>query len=64
MNTSKDNPIECTYLFPLEASTILANFSAKIGDRTINTKVIEKEKAKEKYDDAIAGGHTAVMAER
>ena len=45
INVHKDNPIECTYVFPLEATTILADFKAKIGDKTINTKVIEKEKA-------------------
>ena len=28
------------------------------------TKIKEKEQAKEEYDDAVAGGNTAVMAER
>ena len=31
-----------------------------LDDRTIETKVEEKEKAQEKYDDAIAAGNTAV----
>ena len=34
----------------------------KIGEKIVEGKVMEKEKAKEKYEDAIAGGHSAVMA--
>ena len=29
----------------------------EIGDKRVNAKVMEKEKAKQKYDDAIAAGH-------
>jgi len=32
-----------------------------VGDKTINTKVMEKEKAQEKYDDAIAAGNQATI---
>ena len=28
-----------------------------VGDKTIEAKIMEKEKAKEKYDDAIASGN-------
>ena len=28
-----------------------------VGDKTITTKVMETEKAQEKYDDAIASGN-------
>ena len=51
-------------MFPLEKSTILSKFEARIGDKVVHTKVTDKEKAKEVYDDAIAGGHAAVHAER
>jgi len=30
----------------------------------IEANIKEKEEAKEKFDDAIAAGHTAVMAEK
>ena len=30
----------------------------------IVTKIVEKEKAQEKYEDAVASGNAAIMAER
>ena len=38
--------------------------TATIGDKVIQSKIQEKEEAKEKYDDAIAGGHAAIIAEK
>ena len=35
-----------------------------IGDSIISTKIIDKESAREKYDDAVAGGKAAVLVER
>lgn len=35
-----------------------------VGDKLIEASIREKEEAKEKYDDAIAGGHTAFIAEK
>lgn len=63
-NPSSDSPLECTYVFPLEKSTILSKFEAVIDGKTVYTKVTNKETAREAYDDAIAGGKAAVMAER
>ena len=37
---------------------------AKIGDREIIGKVRAKEKAQEMYEDAMAGGNSAFLAER
>ena len=34
----------------------------EIGDAVIEGKVFEKEKAQEKYEDAVASGHTAALA--
>ena len=63
-NPHEDSPLECTYVFPLEKTTLLSKFEAIIDDKVVETKVVEKEKAKEKYEDAIASGNAAVMAER
>ena len=63
-NPNEDSPLECTYVFPLEKTTLLSKFEAIIDDKVVETKVVEKEKAKEKYEDAIASGNAAVMAER
>ena len=59
-----ESPIECTYEFPLDKDTILSSFIAKIGDKEIEAKVKTKEKARENYEDALAGGNAAVYAER
>ena len=50
-NPDPKNPMECTYVFPLEKTTILSHFEAKIGDTFIFTKVTDKETAQEKYED-------------
>ena len=63
-NPSRENPMECTYIFPLDKTTVLSRFEAIIDDKVVFTKVTEKEIAQERYDDAIASGNTAVMAER
>ncbi len=39
----------------------VANLKITLGDKTIEGKVMEKNKAKEKYDDALAQGKAAVM---
>ena len=45
VNPSKENPYECSYTFPLEKTSVLASFEAKIDDRVIKTKVKAKEDA-------------------
>ena len=58
-NDSK-SPIECVYKFPTDYTFAVTGVSVKIGDKTIETQIMEKKEAEEKYDDAIASGHTAV----
>ena len=64
VNPSKKNPVECTYIFPLDKGTLLSKFEASIDGREIETQIMEKEKADVVYDDAIAGGNAAVLAKR
>ncbi|MCA9518636.1 MAG: hypothetical protein KC635_27055, partial [Myxococcales bacterium] len=53
-------PIEAVYLFPLEEGAAVRGFSATLGDGTVVDGVVEeRERAYERYDDAIAEGHTA-----
>jgi len=40
----------------------VSNLKAAIGDKQVNTVVEEKNKAKEKYDDAIAAGHVGIKS--
>ena len=64
VNPSRDSPLECTYVVPLEKSSLLSKFEAVINDRVVETKVMKKEKAQERYDDAVAGGNAAVFAKK
>ena len=49
VNPTQNTPLECTYMFPLEKTSFLAKLEACIDDRTIETKIKEKEKAQEQY---------------
>ena len=56
-----DSPLELTYRFPKLKGTLVSKLLVSIGDdRVIEARVMEKERAEEKYDDAIAAGHGAV----
>ena len=57
-------PIEATYCFPLEEGSAVCGFEVKIGDRLIQGRVEEREKAFEKYDEAMAGGHGAFLLDQ
>ena len=63
-NPTENNPLECTYTFPFDKNTVLAKFEAIIDDRVVQTKIEEKMRAHERYSDAVAGGNTAILAER
>jgi len=60
----EETSIECTFEFPLSEKSAVTKLCAQIGDKLIEANIKEKEEAKEKFDDAIAAGHTAVMAEK
>ena len=55
------NPLELKiYVYKIE-NIIFSSFSAQIGDSIkVKSKVIKKEKAKEKYNDAISSGNAAI----
>ena len=61
LNKSK-KPIELKiYIYKLNG-IIFSSFSAKIGDSiTVESKVIKKEKAEEKYNDIITSGNSAIF---
>ena len=45
VNPSPDNPLECTYIFPLDKNSTLASLVVTIDDRVIQTKVRDKQQA-------------------
>jgi Ca-activated chloride channel family protein len=64
VNSSEDQPIECTFDFSINSKSIVSSLSARIGDKLIEASIREKEEAKEKYDDAIAAGNAAILGEQ
>jgi hypothetical protein len=63
-NLGSDSPIECTFEFPVESTTVVSKLIVTIDDKVVEAKIKAKEEAKELYNDAIASGKTAVYAER
>ncbi len=56
--------IEATYVFPLSTQAAVHKMQMTIGDRIINAKIFEKQKAKEVYTNAINEGKRAAKLEQ
>ena len=63
-NQLESDPLECSYTLPMDKGSTLVSFEATLDDKVIKTQIKEKESAKEQYDDAIAGGRAAVLAQK
>ena len=63
LNENTENPIECSYEFLLDPDIVMSHLIAKIGDKEVEAKIKEKERAKEVYEDALASGKATVYAE-
>ena len=61
-NDSSD-PAEVLFRFPFEKSHAVVGLTATIDGRKITADIREKEEAKAQYDDAIASGLSAALAE-
>ena len=57
----REAPIELEFQFPKEEKSLVSSMVITIGEKTIHAKIMEKEKAKEKYEDAIATGNSAAI---
>ncbi len=60
-HNTETTPIEATYVFPLEEGAAVCAFEALVDGRLVVGTVMEKEKAFEAYDEAIAAGHGAFL---
>ena len=58
-----ESPLEVTLMFPIEKDYALGKLTIQIGDTIIEGKIMSKDKAEEKYENAMSGGHTAVMVQ-
>ena len=55
--------LEATYIFPLPDRSAVVGFRMTVGERTIDGLLKERGQARQEYDDAIAAGHRAGIAE-
>jgi hypothetical protein len=57
-------PLELTYCMSFEEDTIFSGLVAKVDEKETEAVIMKKERAQEKYEDAIAGGHVGLLAEK
>ena len=57
------DPVEVLFRFPVEKSHAVVGLTALIDGRKIKANIREKEEARAQYDDAIASGQSAALAE-
>ena len=58
----KENPVEIIIEVPMRSEIIFNKLIIKLKDKIIETKVIENNKAEEKYNDAISSGNTGITS--
>ena len=56
-----DNSIELSISFPIKEEINLSKFIISMGNQTVISKIFEKEKAIEKYNDSIASGNVGFL---
>ena len=57
------SPLEVLFRFPVDQSYAVVGLEAVIAGKRIKAQIKEKEEAKQVYDDAMASGFTAALAE-
>ncbi len=60
----ESDPVEAVYVFPLDETAAVCGFEALIDEVHVVGEVMEREKAFETYDDAIAEGHGAYLLDQ
>lgn len=60
---SEKTPIEAVLTFPLPVHAVLYALEAKIGDRVVKAVAVGRKAARERYEDALDRGKTAVLHE-
>jgi hypothetical protein len=58
-----ENPFECCYSMPVEPDCIISSLKAQVKDKEVSAEIKAKSQAKEKFEDAVAGGKAAFYAE-
>ncbi|KAM3821590.1 von Willebrand factor A domain-containing protein 5A-like isoform 2-T3 [Vipera latastei] len=60
----EENPVEVTFVFPLDDEAAVYAFEGLIGGTRIEAEIREKKQAKQEYDDALSEGRQAFLLER
>ena len=58
-----DEPLEATYIFPLPDRAAVTGFRMEVAGRVVEGVLEEREKAREQYEEALAAGRRAAIAE-
>ena len=59
---NNNKPVELSIIYPLRKEINFKKFSINIDGKKSFSKIFEKEKANEKYSDAIAGGNIGIIS--
>ena len=59
-----NNPVELILKLPFISSIQFSKFTLDINGKKVVSKILEKEKAKEKYNDAMASGKTGIISSK
>ncbi|MFC1657411.1 VIT domain-containing protein, partial [Candidatus Moduliflexota bacterium] len=62
-NTGTD-PLEAVYLFPLPEDATVCGLTVRTGDRVLTGEVDERERAFDRYDEAMSEGDGAVLLDQ
>ena len=54
--------MECLFQFPIDKKYVVSNVEITIGEKVIHTKILEKEEAKQRYEDQTASGNWSILA--
>ncbi len=57
-------PIDASYIFPASTRAAVHHLEVKIGNRTIEAEIMEKQKARERYENAGEEGYRAALLEQ
>ena len=57
-----DKTIELSISFPIKEEINLTKFIVTIGEKTVASKIMAKEKAEEKYNDTLVSGNTGFIS--
>jgi Ca-activated chloride channel family protein len=60
---STDEVLEATYIFPLPDRAAVTAFRMEVAGRVVEAELKERAQARKEYDQAIAKGHRAAIAE-